>query len=106
MSWKIVFILAIAIAGWVGWYIWKLVPDTPPSQTLPGYTRGLQRSLTKAEMVGSKANVLIVQEAVNKYRAMKGNNPATLQDMVPEIVDHIPGGVTYDPATGTVSPAQ
>jgi hypothetical protein len=106
MSWKIIFILAIALAGWVGWFIWKQVPETPKSQTLSGYTSGLKSSLEKAETVGSKANVLIVQEAVNKYRAMKGNSPATLQELVPEIIDHIPGGVTYDPATGMVSPAQ
>jgi hypothetical protein len=106
MSWKIIFILAIAIAGWIGWFLWKQVPETPKSQTLTGYTSGLKSSLEKAEAVGSKANVLLVQEAVSKYQSMKGSLPATLQDMVPEIIDHIPGGVTYDPATGTVSALQ
>jgi predicted negative regulator of RcsB-dependent stress response len=106
MSWKFIFFVAIAIAGWVGWYIWKQVPETPVSQTLPGYTKALQRSQAKAETVASNANVLLVQEAVNKYRALKGSTPASLQDLVPELIDHIPGGVVYDPATGTVSAAQ
>jgi hypothetical protein len=106
VNWKIIFVVALALAGWVGWYLWQLVPETPPSQTLPGYTKGLQRAQEKAEIVGSKANVLLVQEAVSKFHTMKGSSPASLQDLVPEFLDHIPGGVAYDAATGNVSAAQ
>jgi len=106
MGWKFIFLIALVVVGWIAYYLWNQIPETPKSQTLSGYTQALQNDLKKAERVASNANVENVQGAVNKYRSMKGASPASLQDMVPEFMDHIPGGLNYDPATGTVSASQ
>lgn len=106
MSWKFIFFVVVMVGVAVGYYLWKQIPPTPPEQTLPGYTNALKNDLKKAEAVALNANVENVQGAVNKYRSYKGASPASLQDLVPEFLDHIPGGLNYDPATGTVSAAQ
>jgi len=43
---------------------------------------------------------------VEKYKGDKGTLPASLQDLVPNYIDHIPGGLQYDPGTGKVTVAQ
>jgi hypothetical protein len=103
---KLIIAAVLIVGGAVAYYLWSQVPDTPKEQTLTGYTQGLKHSEEKAQAVASTANVEIVQDAINKYRAMKGTNPANLQELVPEYIDHIPGGVTYDPATGNASAVQ
>ncbi|HEY5039145.1 MAG TPA: hypothetical protein VIJ93_08760 [bacterium] len=103
---KIIFAVVVLVVGAVGYYLWNQVPDTPKEQTLTGYTQGLKDSEDKAKAVAATTNVENVQGAVHKYSSMKGSNPASLQDLVPEYLDHVPGGVNYDPATGTVSAAQ
>jgi hypothetical protein len=56
--------------------------------------------------VASSVNHSSVDEAIRKYKSDKGNLPASLQDLVPDYLDHVPGGLQYDSSTGTVSPAQ
>ena len=106
MGWKTVFILALLIAGGIGYYLWGTVQEAPKEATLPGYTNALKNDEMKAAAVAAGANVENVQSAVSKYQSMKGSNPATLQDLVPEFLDHVPGGLSYDASTGKVSAAQ
>ena len=106
MSWKFILVVVILIGGGIGYYLWTQVPETPKEQTLTGYTQGLKASEDKAAAVASTVNVENVQAAVEKYKSMKGSNPPDLHALVPEYIDHIPGGVAYDPATGTCSAVQ
>ncbi len=106
MSWKMIIAVVVVIGGAVGYYLWTQVPETPKDATLTGYTQGLKQSEQKAQAVASFSNVQLVQEAIEKYKSMKGSNPPVLQDLVPEYIDHIPGGVGYDPASGTASAIQ
>ena len=103
---KVIWVVVIlAIAG-VSYYVWNQIPDTPKSQTLGGYVHTLQNDEMKAKAVASTMNHNSVDDAVRKYKADKGAYPASLQDLVPDYLDHVPGGVQYDPATGAVSGAQ
>ena len=106
MGWKFIILVAILVVGGVGYYLWNQVPDTPKEQTLTGYTQGLKSAEDKAAAAASTANLDNVRSALEKYKSLKGANPATLQDLVPEYIDHIPGGVQYDAASGTISAAQ
>ena len=103
---KLIFAVVLLVGGAIGYYLWNQVPETPKDATLTGYTQGLKHSEEKAQAVANTANVEIVQGAINKYQSFKGSNPATLQDLVPEYIDHIPGGVGYDPATGKANAIQ
>ncbi len=103
---KLIFFAVILIAGGIGYYLWNQVPDTPKEQTLGGYTHALQNDEAKAKAVVGAANLENVQGAVHKFRADKGSLPADLQELVPNYIDHIPGGLQYDASTGTVSAAQ
>lgn len=105
MGWKSIFFLALLIAGGIGYYLWGKIQEAPKEATLPGYTNALRNDELKAQAVAGQANVENVQGAVNKYRSLKGTAPASLQDLVPEFLDHIPGGLQYDASTGTVSAA-
>ena len=100
---KLILFAVVLAAGSVGYLLWNTKPETPPQQTFTGYTQGLQSSEQHAEAAASTANLENVRMAVEKWRNEKGSNPASLQDLVPNYLDHVPGGVQYDPATGTVS---
>ncbi len=106
MGWKSVFLIALLIAGAVGYYLWGKVGQAPPEATLPGYTHALKNDELKAQSMAAGANIENVKDAVEKYRNDKGSLPASLQDLVPDYLDHVPGGLQYDPATGTVGVAQ
>lgn len=105
MGWKSVFLIALLIAGAVGYYLWGKVEQAPPEATLPGYTNALKNDELKAQSMAAGANIENVKGAVEKYRNDKGALPASLQDLVPNYLDHVPGGLQYDPATGTVGVA-
>src|SRR5258708_2683550 len=105
MGWKSVFLVALLIAGAIGYYLLRNVEQAPPEATLPGYTKSLQNDEQKAKDAVSIDRTKDVQAAVERYKSDKGANPASLQDLVPQYLDHIPGGVQYDSATGTVSAA-
>ncbi len=100
---KLFILLLIAIVGGIGYYLWTVVASVPKEATLPGYTNALQRDEQRAQAVAGHANLELVQQAVNSYKSQKGVAPTTLQDLVPDFIDHIPGGVQYDATTGTVS---
>jgi hypothetical protein len=106
MNFKFALLLMVLISGGIGYYLWNKIPDTPKEATLPGYTKTLQQYEQKAGNTAATANLASVREAVNKYHSEKDAWPASLQDLAPTYIDHIPGGLQYDPATGTVSVAQ
>lgn len=103
---KLILLLVVLIAGGVGYYLFNQAPPPPKDATLGGYAHSLQNDEAKARAAVATTNIQAVQEAIGKYRTMKGGNPASLQDLVPEYIDHIPGGLQYDASTGTVSVAQ
>jgi len=103
---KLIFVVVVLVVGGVGYYLWNQTPDTPKDATLDGYAHSLQNDEAKARAAVATSNIQTVQEAVRKYQTMKGSLPPTLQALAPEYIDHIPGGLQYDPATGTVTVAQ
>jgi hypothetical protein len=103
---KLFILLVILVLGGIGYYLWDTIQKAPKEATLPGYVNTLQRDEQKAQAVAGHANVENVQAAISAYKSQKGVAPATLQDLVPDFLDHVPGGLQYDAATGTVSPAQ
>ncbi|HET9870126.1 MAG TPA: hypothetical protein VFR02_06505 [bacterium] len=102
---KLILFAVVLAAGAVGYLLWSTKPEAPPQPTQPGYVQGLQLSEQHAEAAAAGANLDNVRSALEKYRSLKGSNPASLQDLVPDFLDHVPGGLQYDPATGTVSAA-
>jgi hypothetical protein len=106
MSWKAVFLLALFVVGAIGYFLWGKIEQAPPEATLPGYTNALKNDELKAQAAVAGAQLEGVKSAVEKYRSDKGSLPPTLQDLVPNYIDHIPGGITYDPSSGNVSVAQ
>jgi hypothetical protein len=106
MNPKIFWLLLLVLLGGVGYYIWSQIPDTPKNQTLGGYAENLHADEQRAQAVASSVNLSSVQEAIRKYKADKGALPASLQDLVPDFLDHVPGGLQYDSSTGTVSAGQ
>jgi hypothetical protein len=106
MGWKTVFVLALLIAGGIGYFLWGTIQEAPKEATLPGYTNALKNDEQKAQAVASEANLKLITEAVGKYHSQKGSYPNSLQDLVPDFLDHVPGGFNYDSSTGTVSPVQ
>jgi hypothetical protein len=103
---KLIFVVALLIVGGVGYLLWSKIEEAPKEATYDAYTKRVVAQEQKAKDVASSTNVDLVHDAVEKYKSMKGGNPATLQDLVPEYLDHIPGGVGYDPASGAVSAIQ
>jgi hypothetical protein len=106
MSSKLFWVLLLALLGGVGYYVWQQIPDTPRNQTLVGYTETLHKDELKAQAAASNVNIGAVEQAIVKYKGDKGNLPGSLQDLVPDYLDHVPGGLQYDSSTGTVSAAQ
>jgi hypothetical protein len=100
---KVIWVLIILAVAGGAYYFWNQIPDTPKEATLSGYTNTLHNQEMKAQAVASSTNVTSVQQAVNTYKANKGVVPPSLQDLVPDYMDHVPGGLQYDASTGTVS---
>ncbi len=101
---KVLFVVVVVVIGGIGYYMWQTIETAPQDATLPGYTQSLKNDEDKARQVMGHANVDTVRAAITNYKSQKGTLPASLQDLVPDFIDHIPGGVQYDPATGNVSP--
>jgi hypothetical protein len=66
-------------------------------------TKG-QEAVNAARRAMGKDVVDSVQRAVNAFHDTEGRFPTSLQELVDKkYIETVPGGVTYDPATGTVS---
>lgn len=99
-------LFAVLLAGAsVGYLLWTSQTTTPAPSAFTNYTQGLQDSEQKAQAAASGANLDNVRSAVEKYKSEKGGWPSTLRDLVPDYLDHVPDGLQYDPATGSVSAA-
>ena len=106
MNWKTIVVIVVLLLGGLIYYLKSTTPENPKETAVGGYVNGLQQDEAKAREAAGLANLNIVKGAVEKYRMEKGSNPASLQDLVPNYMDHVPGNVTYDPSSGTVSVAQ
>ena len=102
---KIIWLVVLLALAGGAYYAWKQIPDTPKSQTFGGYAQTLHNDEVRAQAAASLQNYSTLEDAVHKYLADKGSYPASLQDLVPNYLDHVPGGVQYDPSTGAVSAA-
>jgi len=80
----------------------KMTTDMAGGQLIKG-----QEVINKAKGLVAGASVDAVQQVVNTYKAETGSWPASLQDLLSrgKLTD-LPGGLSYDPATGTVSSSQ
>lgn len=103
---KFIFGVVILVLAGVAYLMWSKMEEAPKEATYDSYTKRVVAQEQKAKDVASSTNVENVHDAVEKYKSMKGGNPASLQDLVPEFLDHIPGGVGYDSASGAVSAIQ
>ena len=106
MGWKSLFVFLLLLIAGIAYYLWNVLKEAPQDATPTGYTNALKNDLTKAQNVAGAANLDTVKSAVEKYRSDKGSLPSSLQDLVPNYLDHVPGGLQYDSSTGTVSVAQ
>jgi hypothetical protein len=74
-------------------------PMNPATQLVNGRT-----AIDAAKRVTGREVVDSVQRAVNGFRDAEGRFPSSLQELVEKkYIEAVPGGVTYDPATGAVS---
>jgi len=77
----------------------KMTTDMAGGQLIKG-----QEVINKARGLMSNASVDSVQQVVNTCKAETGSWPASLPDLVAKgKLTEIPAGISYDPATGTVS---
>jgi len=62
--------------------------------------------IDKAQNAVAIADLSSLKNVIETYKAAKGKLPASLDQLKDEgYIDRVPGGVSYDPATGAVSPA-
>ena len=80
----------------------KFTKDAAGGQLIKG-----QEVINKAKGLVANQSVDAVQQVVNAYKAETGRWPDSLQELLTsgKLTD-IPGGLSYDPATGTVSGSQ
>jgi len=104
MSWKFILVVVLLVGGGVGYYLFNQEPPKPPEPD--PMTERLHRYQDKAQVAVSADRVKDVQAAIERYKVSKEANPPSLQDLVPQYLDHVPGGLQYDPATGIVSAGQ
>jgi hypothetical protein len=71
-----------------------------------GTPQNAQNLIEKAHNAVNIADLSSLKSVIDTYKAAKGKLPDSLQQLKDEgYIDRVPGGVTYDPATGAVSPA-
>ncbi len=68
------------------------------------YTQGLKQDTEIARGAEKKADVAITGVAIRTYQSTHGGaNPPTLQALVDDgLINKVPAGLEYDPATGQV----
>jgi len=68
-----------------------------------GNAKALQREVDAARRAVATDDLESVRRAVTMYRAQEGHNPDNLGQLAEKgLIDHVPDGVSYDPATGRV----
>lgn len=77
----------------------KFTRDTAGGQLVQG-----QQVIDKAKGLMASGGAEAVQQVVNAYKDETGSWPASLQELLSKgKLTDIPGGLTYNPATGKVS---
>ena len=102
---KKLLILAALAAG--GYGIYHLLDTVSPAVDAANPANQLRQGKMAEEVAGAKmaqAAVETMQQNVNGFRDLNGRFPASLQELVDKkMIDAIPPGLNYDPATGVVS---
>jgi len=101
-------IIGLAVLAALVYFGVKWLKDwnPPQEQTPSGYTKTLQREEQRAVSVTRASQVQGLTDAVWKFKALKERLPNSLRELVEAgLVDHVPAGFNYDPATGTVTVA-
>jgi competence protein ComGC len=96
----IALLAAMAIAAW-------LMIGAGTNEPTAGTPQNAQNLIQKADQAVEVADLSSLRSVIETYKAAKeGKLPASLEQLKEEgYIDRVPGGVTYDPATGAVSPA-
>ena len=102
---KNMLILAVMVAGSYG--IYRYLNTITPAIDAVNPANQLKQGKMAEEIARGKmsqATVEQFQQAVNGFRDQNGRFPTSLQEMVDKkMIESIPPGITYDPATGVVS---
>jgi type VI protein secretion system component VasK len=102
---KFIVVVALLIGGGIFYYLWNKEPGNRKDTSLDKYMDRTIAAEQKASAVLSADRLRSVQSAVDRYRVDHGSPPAALQDLVPQYLAHVPGGLEYDPVSGTVGAA-
>ena len=102
---KNLLILAALAAG--GYGLYQMLNTITPAVDAVN-PASLLREGKMAEQVArgkmAQATVDTMQQNVNGFRDLNGRFPTSLQELVDKkLIDAVPPGLAYDPATGTVS---
>lgn len=103
---KFIVVVALLIGGGIFYYLWNKEPGERKDTSLDKYMDRTLAAERKASAVLTADRLRNIQSAVDRYRVdHAGSPPPSLQDLVPQYLAHVPGGLQYDPASGTVSAA-
>ncbi len=70
-----------------------------------GNAKALQREVEQARRAVATDDLESVRRAITMYRAQEGRNPDNLGQLAEKgLIDHVPAGLNYDPASGKVEP--
>ncbi len=102
---KNLLILAALAAGSYG--IYRYLNTITPAVDAVNPANQLKQGKAAEDIARSKMSQVTVesiQRAVNGFRDANGRLPASLQELMDKgMIDSIPAGIVYDPATGVVS---
>jgi len=104
---KLIGLLVIAgVCGGVYYLISSVKPENTPKMGMDGYVGTMKRTEDRAKDVMHQDNAANAHNAVERFHGEKNRYPDSLQEAVDAgYLEHVPQGVVYDPATGTVTAA-
>lgn len=101
---QLLFVAALAAGGY-GLYQW-LNTITPAVDAVNPANQLREGKAAEAAARGKMAQATVdtMQQNVNGFRDLNGRFPSSLEELVEKkMIDAVPPGLSYDPATGTVS---
>ena len=103
---KLIWLLVVAALGYGAYYLMNAATKEAPKTGMNGYVGTMKRTEDRAKDVMHQDNVANAHNAVERFHGDKDRYPASLQEAVDAgYLEHVPQGVVYDPATGTVTAA-